>query len=61
MMKFSKMRVKKKTTQRRMKTTKMRKMTMMKKMLMGSHWKVARALAKSGNQRQHLANFGIRQ
>jgi len=47
-------------TRMRMTTKRMRKM-MMKKMLMVSQRKVAKALVKSENQRQHLANYGIKQ
>jgi hypothetical protein len=56
-----KMRLRKKTMGTRMRTTtkRMRK-TMMKKMLMDSQRK-AKALAKKENQRQHLANYGIKQ
>jgi hypothetical protein len=42
-------------------TMKRRKKMMKKKMLMVSQRKVVKALEKSANQRQHLANYGIRQ
>ncbi len=56
-----KMRGKKKTMEMKRRTTKRMKTMKMKKMLMGSPKKVAKALAKDANQRQHLENYGIRQ